>query len=546
MSRTLFIGLDGATFSVLDHLTAKGSLAGVAMPCLRGLMENGVRAKLRSTIPPVSPCAWVSLMTGCTPGRHGVFDFLRGEERGEDVYFTLYDSRDVRTETIWSIASRQDRIVTALNFLMTAPPLSPIAGSIVPGFVPAKWLRRNVAPPGLFDRLKDIEGFDPKALAWDFDLESKAMDSLDHDQLEQWLDHHLRREHQWFRIAEKLLAEDDPDLMAVVFDGADKIQHQAWVFLDPDAPPSLLDSAWAKRMQQMCRQYFSNVDSYIARLVSLAGPEAQVIIASDHGFTGTKEVVRINSFLHDKGYLAWRQGDGSAADQRRQRSWFADLDWGKTFAYCRTPSSNGITIRVARKPDDTGIPADQYESFRERLIADLHGFTDDKGSPIIAEIHKREEIFPGSAMRDAPDLTLVLRDHGFVSIANVRPALEERPLAGTHHPDGILIAAGPGIARGRQAGTRSIVDVAPTLLYSLGLPVPGDIEGQVPVEFFTADHLKENPIRVGAPTLPIRQGRDPVWGNAGCGCGCGEGEVNEAAPAPRLCGGSMRDAYRLH
>ena len=105
----MLIGVDGATFSVLDHLTSNGSLAGVAMPCLKRLMEQGVRAKLRSTIPAVSPCAWVSMMTGRYPGAHGVFDFLRGEESGEDVYFTLYDARDVRTETIWSIASRLEK-----------------------------------------------------------------------------------------------------------------------------------------------------------------------------------------------------------------------------------------------------------------------------------------------------------------------------------------------------------------------------------------------------------------------------------------------------
>ena len=441
VSRTLFIGMDGATAKVLDHLTDNNSAAGVAMPNLKRFMEQGVRATLRSTCPPVTPVAWPALMTGVGPGCHGVLDFLRGEEQGADVFFTLYDSRDVRTETVWSIACRNRQTAAVCNFIMTAPPpydQNQALGrlKIVPGFVPARWLRRNTHPKELYDRLKEIDGFNPNELAWDFELESKAMDAQNQDELERWLAYHLRREEQWFRVAEKILIEDDPDLMAVVFDGTDKIQHQAWVFLDPELSPAVLNSAWAKRMQQMCRQYFVNLDSYIGRLVSLAGSQAQVFWASDHGFCGSREVVRINTFLHEKGYLAWRKGDGSAADQRRQRSWFADLDWRQTFAYCRTMSSNGITIRVAKNPGDTGIPPDQYEVFRERLIADLRGFRDDKGSPIISEIHKREEIFRGSAMKDAPDLTLVLRDFGFVSIANVRPAIEKRPLCGTHDPYG--------------------------------------------------------------------------------------------------------------
>jgi predicted AlkP superfamily phosphohydrolase/phosphomutase len=520
VSKTLFIGMDGATFTVLDHLTAD-SARGVAMPCLKRLIEQGVCASLRSTCPPLTPPAWVSLMTGRTPGHHGVFDFLRAEESGTEVYFTLYDSRDVRTEMIWSIASRQQRTVAALNFPITAPP-RPSAGSlstnsqwpkIVPGFVPWKHLRRNVAPRELFDQLKGLEGFDPKGLAWDFELESKAMDVLDPGELERWVNYHLPREEQWFRIAEKILEEDDPDLMAVMFDGTDKIQHQAWAFVVPDPSPVRPNSAWEQRMRNICRQYFSNLDRFISRLVALAGPAAQVFFCSDHGFTGSNEVVRINSFLHDSGYLAWRQDDGSAAGRRRRRSWFADLDWTKTLAYCRTPSSNGITIRVADDPRDPGVPPHQYEAFRERLIADLRDLRDAERRPVIAEIHKREDVFAGPAMKGAPDLTLVLRDFGFVSIANAYPVVEERPsVIGTHHPDGIFIATGPGIAAGREIDRRKIADVGATLLYSLGLPVPGDFEGEVPVEAFTPGYLKENPIRRGAPThaapAPTAQAED--------------------------------------
>jgi predicted AlkP superfamily phosphohydrolase/phosphomutase len=515
VSKTLFIGLDGATFTVIDRMTAD-SPDGVAMPCLKRLMEQGVRAKLRSVPPHQTPVNVVSLMTGRTPGYHGVFDFLRAEETGAEVYFTLYDSRDVRTEMIWSIASRQQCTVSALNFPFTAPPqpiagsLQPIAGSLVPGFVPPRHLRRNVAPRELFDRLKAIEGFDPKGLAWDFDLESKAMAVLNQDEMERWVSYHLPREEQWFWIAERILLDDDPDLMAVWFDGTDKIQHQAWVFVSPDASAAPPDSAWARRMRNICRQYFCNLDNFIARLIALAGPEAQVYIVSDHGFTVSTEIVRINSFLHTKGYLAWRQGDGAAADRRRQGSWFADLDWSKTVAYCRTPSSNGITIRVAENPGDPGIPPNQYEAFRERLIADLREFRDDCGSPIIAEIYKREDAFPGPAMKDAPDLTLALRDFGFVSIANVSPVHEQRPcVIGTHHPDGIFVAAGPGIAAGREIERRYIPDVAATLLYSLGLPVPSDFEGQVPLDAFTPTYRNKNPIRFGAPTRPVHAASSP-------------------------------------
>jgi hypothetical protein len=110
-------------------------------------------------------------------------------------------------------------------------------------------------------------------------------------------------------------------------------------------------------------------------------------------------------------------------------------------------------------------------------------------------------------MHDAPDLTLVLRDYGFVSIRNLEPVVMARPIpAGTHHPDGIFLAGGPGIRAGAQIESRRIVDVAPTLLYATGLPVPEDFEGSVPNDFFTAEHLRDFPIKPGAPTRPVEDG----------------------------------------
>ena len=104
-------------------------------------------------------------------------------------------------------------------------------------------------------------------------------------------------------------------------------------------------------------------------------------------------------------------------------------------------------------------------------------------------------------MGDAPDLQLVLRDFGFVSVRNILPIVEERNyIVGTHHPDGVFLAYGPGIEGGKLLGKRHITDVASTLLYSLGLPVPSDFEGVVPPNMFTADHKAAHPIVIGAPT----------------------------------------------
>src|SRR3546814_18445436 len=105
-----------------------------------------------------------------------------------DLYWTLYDARDVDTETIWSIASRKKKTIAALNFPLTAPAPEGINGAIVPGFVPAKHLRRNTHPRELLESIKtEIPGFDPKELAWDFEKEKQAMASLAADEHPKWM-----------------------------------------------------------------------------------------------------------------------------------------------------------------------------------------------------------------------------------------------------------------------------------------------------------------------------------------------------------------------
>ena len=87
--RTLLLGLDGATYDVLDPLMAAGR-----MPCLEQLVARGVRATLRSTVPALTPPAWTSLVTGRSPGAHGIVDFFRKDDPAS-IHFKFLTSGDV-------------------------------------------------------------------------------------------------------------------------------------------------------------------------------------------------------------------------------------------------------------------------------------------------------------------------------------------------------------------------------------------------------------------------------------------------------------------
>ena len=500
MSTTMLLGLDGATFSILDPLMAEG-----AMPFLSEFVSRGVRAELLSTALPLTAQAWPALMTGRTPGNHGVFDFVRVDSGVEHPTYRLATSTDLRCETIWSVAGRQGRRVLCLNFPLMFPP-QPLNGCMVPGFVPWRHLRRAVHPPELYEQLQALPGFDPKELALDYDLEKRAIQRLPDEEYEEWIRLHIRRERQWFEVASSLMRREPFDLVAVLFDGVDKLQHACWRFLDPDLLPEAT-SAWEGTVRALCLDYFRALDRHLGELVARAGHGVRVFMASDHGFGPTDQIFYANVWLAHRGYLAWRDGvpvdTAGMLHAEGHRSTTVLFDWPKTTAYALTPSSNGIFIKVARHPGDPGVLPEEYPAFRARLAESLLAFADPRThQPVVQQVLTREEAFPGTRMRSAPDLTLVLRDQGFISVVRGDEPVKPRPrVEGTHRPQGIFLAAGPGIRRSAPVPPLSIVDVAPALLYSLGLAIPEDLEGRLPAEIFEPAMGEAMPSRVGAPTL---------------------------------------------
>jgi predicted AlkP superfamily phosphohydrolase/phosphomutase len=512
----LLIGLDGATFTVLDPLMQQG-----VMPFLKSFFEQGVRADLRTIVPALTPPAWTSLMTGRTPGQHGVFDFFRMES-ASSRHIRFFNSNDVQCDTIWSIASRQGLRVTSLNFpsMFPAPKIS---GHVVPGWVPWRQLRLACWPEGLLDRLKTIPGFNQRELAMDTKLEEKATEGCSNqDEYGPWIELHIRRERNWFEILRYLIQSEPSQLTAVLFDGVDKLQHLCWRFLRPeDAQP--LTEEWEFQVRDLCLKYFRQLDGLLEQACALAGPETTVLMASDHGFGPTYDVFHVNAWLEQQGYLAWseaaagRDTEGAVlgVGQVARHTWL--LDWEKTKAFATTPTSNGIHIAVNHDGVSPGVSPDEYPAFRQRLIEQLRDFRDpENGNPVVTEVWTREEVFEGPHSAQGPDLTLTLHDGGLISILPSSTALSRRPvLAGAHRPLGVFAAKGPGILAGRTGAEMSILDVAPMVLYSLGLPVPEDMQGRVVEELYEPDQLLKHPVsHVAAIPVKAKEAAQPLNGAA--------------------------------
>jgi predicted AlkP superfamily phosphohydrolase/phosphomutase len=503
--QTLLIGLDGATFNVLEPLWENGS-----MPFLKACVDRGVRAELQSVIPNLTPPAWTSLVTGRSPGHHGIFDFVRVTRTADYMQYQMATSTDIQSETLWSIVSRQGRQVATLNFPVMFPP-RPIAGYSIPGFVTWRHLRRAVYPPEFYNQLTALSGFNPKELVLDIEHERKAIQVLEKEQYEDWIGFHIRREERWLEVVRFLSHNTQCDLLAVLFDGVDKLQHICWRFVEPGF--SLADaSPWERKIHELCVTYFRRLDEILAEVVALAGRGTHVIFTSDHGFGPTTELFYVNAWLSQKGYLEWASDvpyddEGKMAMLESTRSPGVLFDWTKTKACALTSGSNGIYIKVANESGRPGVPPEEYDSFREQLKQKLLAFTDpETGEPVVTRVLTREEAFSGPEMERAPDLTLQLRDGGFISILNSeRPLKRRREVMGTHRPEGIFLAVGPGIRQKLVFPRLSILDVAPLILYSMRLPIPSDLEGQLPIGIFEEAFVRAVPSQTGQSSIPPDQ-----------------------------------------
>lgn len=491
----LIIGLDGATFDVLDPLIAEGRL-----PHLEGVMNEGASGRLRSTTPPITPAAWTTFLTGKQPGSHGIIDFERYDVHTHRLAFNSTRCLD-HVRNIWQILGDRGFRVGSVNVPMTYPPI-PVNGFLVSGFETPGPGSDFVYPPGLKSEI---------LARWpDPTLRSKwRRKPLGGDRLfAANLDYMSRSFHQGAAMTRWLGDRLGWDVAMVVLKLVDNLQHKTWKYIDP---------RWADRRpkrREMVKDCFAEMDAAVGDLLDYAAQrEAAVMIVSDHGHGSLEGKVQPNRLLLDWGYLVLEAG-GAQGVTRGRHLW--DRLRGRTQRFARDDSvahdlavdfsrtracvmhagmAGFLYINLQGRQPCGIVPPEEYESLRDELRARFLGTEcqtlDPAGRPVplFPEVHKPEELY-GCRRADQPWLPdLILIPHESLAVIRKirgRRAVNWLPYArieGTHRPDGIFVAAGSGIAIKRNLHAH-IVDCAPTLLATLGLKIPEDMEGRVLTEIF--------------------------------------------------------------
>ena len=511
-SRAVVIGLDGATFDLIDPLLAAGRL-----PAFAHLLARGVRSRLMSTIPAATIPAWPTFMTGKSPGRHGVFDFFKRDGQGKR---RLVSSRDIRGPTLWRYLSDQGRRCIVLNVPCTYPP-EPVNGVLVSGMLTPT----------------DGEFVSPREMAAQLDAwtdgyrvnpRSKYVRSpFDRDELICELREVSEIQKQALL---KLLEIENWDFAMLMFRATDIVQHKLW------------------HQPEDIAGMYEFMDRALAEIVAAAG-NASIWLISDHGFGPQEKLFHINQWLRDQGWLAIRQKDTGTPGQpkasapvgqggskgvsladlptyaltrvglsrdrarvlfppsvqsllkqilprsfrRRVPSSAYEVDWPRTQVFSDssfTHETQALRLNLRGREPQGVVDPDEYEALRDQVVQSLKELRDpETGQSVVIEVYRGDELFAGPYADDAPDLVLQLRD-GYKMIGDfaARKYISRLPqVAGCHRREGIFVAAGSNIASDLDLGELGIADVMPAVLHYMGLAVPAECDGRVRLDLFAPE-----------------------------------------------------------
>lgn len=489
---TLVLGLDGASFELLDPWIKSGRL-----PTLARLKDEAVTTDMESALPPVTCPNWQAYATGTNPGKLGVFWWERIDTDAREIVQTS-SSDDFHGTHYWRYLNGDSAIVN----LPTSYPPPPIDGMHVAGG-PGADQSGYATPFGIEERLESEYGYavHPERLgelSWDTP-ESPCVEEI-YDLIETRFD-----------VVADLLSSGDYELVHLTIFYINVLQHFFW-----NGEPT--------------RHAWELIDEHLGDLLA-AGHADTVFLLSDHGSTPIDVSFRINAWLEAEGYLATETGVGdvlhaAGVTRERVRPILASLGiewWLRRYVPRRVqtmlPAADGSVTKSAKASaidwDNTRAIASgqgplyvvatdptERRQIRDELQKRLEGLTHD-GIQILSAVHNAEDIYDGPYLDRGPDLVLDQAPgiHIAESLGGQR-AIFDRPEAwrAENKTTGLFAAYGDSIDPMAELTDMHILDVAPTILHLHGQDVPSDVDGRVRMDLFADGSAPaRRPVRTREP-----------------------------------------------
>ena len=507
--RVLIIGIDGATFNIINPLLSDNKL-----PTFQKIINQGIHGILNSSLPLHSATGWTSLVTGKNSGKHNVYDLY--EKFNGSYNRRVINKQNVKTKTLWDILGEHNRKSVVMNIPVTYPPTK-INGIMVSGML---------TPPGeLFTY--------PEHLSEELYNKDYIIDIFYHykDSIEDFVELAFKTISLRKQAFTGLLKSNDWDFSIVDFTAVDRLQRTIW-----------------QRESQIQKLYIK-LDSLIGEILEeTVDDNTYVMIISNHGFKSISKKFFVNEWLWESGLLSkkvstqrasipdfWEYQYGYRRNKKTAiskflattkitkdniRSLLPDMlcelikkatpassrrlfpkenliiNWDYTKAYFSSQFSQGININLkGREPRGIVKSGKEYEQLRDQVIHELYRLKDPQTfENVIDEVYRGEDIFFGEYEKNAPDIVFVPHNYNYVLEPNKRTskncicyAHDDFPVFSQPDSDGIFLMTGPRIKKGIDTTKLKIFDIAPTVLSILDIPVPTDMDGTVMSDVLECD-----------------------------------------------------------
>ncbi len=478
--KTIVIGVDGATFNLLDGWLESGELPGLA-----SFTKNGSYGVLNSVAPYVTPSTWTAFSTAKTAGKNNLFDFYR---LNENYQYQLNSSRHKKSKEIWDYLPGKSLL---LNVPMTYPPKS-INGSMVTGMLTPGTSAKFTYPVKLKE---EILKFLPE-------YKIEMNNDMYKGQEEKFFAELYRMTSDRVKLFSNFLHKKEWDFFYGVFTGTDRMQHFIW---DKDV---LLD-------------YYKLIDSFILKVVEEYAESTNIFVVSDHGFAKVNKVFAVNSWLQKRGYLQQKEGSLltrflstlninrnsviktlqklpiditslavklptklKMALPQSDKSLLLNTDWNNTKAFMT--SFGQIYFNRTGRFSKGFLSKDECVKLSKEISHCLRKITYN-GKKVIKSIKSNDELFNGQYSDQGPDMIIEM-ENGFSTQSKFsEDVFLTTDLKADHASEGILFCQGPDIKLNSYPNySLNLMDLGATILHINGISVPG-LDGKVCLDFLKND-----------------------------------------------------------
>jgi predicted AlkP superfamily phosphohydrolase/phosphomutase len=528
--KVVVIGFDGATFDLIKPWAEQGEL-----PNFARLMNEGAYGELQSTQPPISPQAWASFMTGTNAGKHGIYNFQEREPGSYNLRFI--NARSRRGKTLWRILSEAGKKVIVIGVPCTYPP-EKVNGLLVSGFDCPSTNATYTYPERLTEEIEKTIG--------EYVIDVRIKSAFRKGNRDFLVEEIKGIEKKRFDLFFHFLERYDWDFAIAVFMATDRAQHYFWKYMDPKHPS--YDKKEAIKYGNVILDVYKQGDHLLGKILEKIDNNVSIVVMSDHGFgPGSNKVFYPNKWLRQEGLLYLKDEESQrghltkisrglkkltysvlrktknamvknlpremketimhrlsrARGKLQSYLFFSHIDWTRTKAFS-DEMWDAIWINLkGREPEGIVEPEVEYEKCRDEIIEKLLQLKEDnKGEYIVDKVYKREELYHGPLTYKLPDLTFTLKDFKYrirpsgASVEDSRQGvlgevdIEDRP-SGSHRPKGIFILRGNEFKHNAELKHIHIMDLAPTILHVMGLPIPTDMDGKFIRDAFKTECLPE-------------------------------------------------------